>query len=305
MELINTIINELVDTNKSITSPFLKAKVLASQIQNSELLNWADSELQGYKSNNVPDYRTIFGHLQGNCINGYYRLTNYNLPTDNLDEETENKLKTIYLTQGINAIENLLRNEKGNVSFSLPSTIRSFLESNIQEMGNPYFQITSVFINIDKSILDWVLGIIRNKLLDFMLRIMDEFGQAVEIKDLKENKEKVNTIMNQTIINNSGDGVVLNTGNDANINASIQINKGSKDELIQKLKEANVPESDIQELVEIIDNDEPNIETQTLGTGAKTWVQKMFAKALDGSWSVGMSVAGGVLVELIKKYYGW
>ncbi|NLP59293.1 hypothetical protein, partial [Lutibacter sp. B1] len=36
MKLINDIINELVDTDKSINSPLLKTKVLASRLQNKE-----------------------------------------------------------------------------------------------------------------------------------------------------------------------------------------------------------------------------------------------------------------------------
>ncbi|KOY86240.1 hypothetical protein AD998_08860 [bacterium 336/3] len=306
MELINTIINELVDTNKSITSPFLKAKVLASQIQNSELLKWVNDEIQGYEQENLPDYRVKYGYLQGDYINGNSHLKNQPILTG-LGKDIEEEIKRIRFTQSLQELESMLSKESDTIIRNLlvPQLVKLVEQSIKRVPENRAFNLIHLEVITSITVVNNILSVVRNKLLDFMLKITEEFGQTVEIKDLKENKEKVNTIMNHTIINNSGDGVVVNTGNDANINASIQINKGSKDELIQKLKEANVPKSDVQELVEIIDNDEPNHETQTLGTGAKTWVQKMFAKALDGSWSVGTGVAGGVLVELIKKYYGW
>ena len=59
MKLIGDIINELVDSDKSIASPLLKTKVLASRLKNNDLLTWVNSELSGY-INDVPNYR-IFG----------------------------------------------------------------------------------------------------------------------------------------------------------------------------------------------------------------------------------------------------
>lgn len=44
MILINDIINELIDTVKSIGSPRLKTIVLVSRLENEVLLNWVSNE---------------------------------------------------------------------------------------------------------------------------------------------------------------------------------------------------------------------------------------------------------------------
>ena len=47
MELISQIINDLIDEEKSLNSALLKTKVLASRIQNQNLLDWINNELSG------------------------------------------------------------------------------------------------------------------------------------------------------------------------------------------------------------------------------------------------------------------
>ena len=66
MKLIHEIINELIDTDKSISSPLLKTKVLASRLQNDVLLNWVSYELKGYHTGgDLPDYRKYSGNITG------------------------------------------------------------------------------------------------------------------------------------------------------------------------------------------------------------------------------------------------
>jgi len=49
MKLLEAIINDLVVTDVSLSDPLLKTKVLATRIQNTQLLNWVESELSGYR----------------------------------------------------------------------------------------------------------------------------------------------------------------------------------------------------------------------------------------------------------------
>ena len=51
MNLVSQIINELIEPkDNSLNSALLKTKVLASRIQNTELLSWTNAELTGYNS---------------------------------------------------------------------------------------------------------------------------------------------------------------------------------------------------------------------------------------------------------------
>lgn len=149
-----------------------------------------------------------------------------------------------------------------------------------------------------------MLSVIRSKLLDFMLKLDEEFGNLTEIEELKEKNERISTIMNQTIINAS-DGSIVNTGENSIIDATISITKGDKVVLKQRLLDNGISGEDSDELIQILDSESSDRTTGKFGNKVNLWIQKMLGKALDGSWQIGIGAAGNLLSELIQSYYGF
>lgn len=307
MKLINDIINELVDTDKSISSPLLKTKVLASRLQNHELLEWVTNELKGYENDeDLPQYRIYHGNVTGTYINGSMQYNNQPVPTIGLNEGLEKIIHSVNFNQSITSLENLQTdNKSGILERTFPAEITGLIQNNWRKMGNPYLQLINCKVSIGVSSVTEVLSAVRNRLLDFMLKIDHEFGDITEIEELKTKSKEISTIMSQTIINTSGDGNVVNTGDKAKIEATINITKGNKKELVKHLKDIGISEGDTTELIEIIDTEEPNNEKKTFGKSVNEWTAKMLNKALDGSWNVGLGAAGSLLAEAIGKYYGF
>ncbi|WP_432670899.1 hypothetical protein [Flavobacterium sp. SM2513] len=304
MELISQIINDLIDEDKSLNSALLKTKVLASRIQNQELLNWVSNELSGYNSDNLPDYRReIQNELKGSFINGHMKYTNTQIPTDGLDINFEKKLRTTDFSESISSLESLVSKEKSStLSGAIRAELASIIENNWQSMGNPYLQIISVYKSISKSSVIEIITNVRNKLLDFMLELDGKYGDLTEIKDLKMKKEEISSIVNNTIIN--GDGNIFNSGKNVKITNSANINKANKEDLVKHLRDIGLNEEDTSEIVEIIDSENPDFKNEKFGVKVNTWIGKMIGKTLDGSWNVGIGAAGTLLAEAIKKYYG-
>ncbi|WP_294249522.1 hypothetical protein [uncultured Chryseobacterium sp.] len=215
MNLISQIVNELMDDRSSLNGALLKTKVLASRIGNQELLKWANSELSGYideDDEELPDYRkNIWNALQGTVVNGFTQYNNYEIPTVNLDEEIEHSLRTKNFFDSVNALESLIQ-EQGVLTSPIRAEIRQILENNWKRMGNPYISIVSCYKIIPKANIVAIISNVRSKLLDFLLAVETEFGESVEIKDLKSKNDEITSIMHQTIINNNGDGNSINTG---------------------------------------------------------------------------------------------
>lgn len=306
MKLINDIINELIDTDKSISSPLLKTKVLASRLQNEILLNWVSNELKGYdKTSDLPDYRKYNGNITGTYINRQMQYNDQPVPTVGLKREFEEMLRSMDFYQSISSLETLKgENKSGMLEQTFPAEITGLIQQNWRKMNNPYLQLVNCKKSIPVNAVVEILAFVRNNLLDFMLKIDSEFGNITEIEELKTKKEEIATIMNQTIINNSGDGNVVNTGEKAKIAATINIAKGSKEELVKHLHDIGLSHADTTELIEIIDTEEPNFEIKTFGQKVNSWTQKMLGKALDGSWNIGIGAAGSLIAEAIKTYYG-
>ncbi|MEN2402382.1 hypothetical protein GKZ90_0021510 [Flavobacterium sp. MC2016-06] len=305
MKLINDIVNELIDTEKSINSPLLKTKVLASRLQNETLLRWVSNELKGYNhSDELPDYRKFKGNIVGTYIVGNQQYNNQPVPIIGIDDEFRKSLTNMNFYDSVSSLENLKREDgRGKLEHVFPAEITGLIEENWINMGNPYLQLVNCKRWVAGNAVAGILASIRNNLLDFMLKIDSEFGNITEIEELKTKKKAIATIMNQTIINNTGDGNILNTGGKANISANISIAKGNKEELSRRLQEGGMNEDDVAELVEIIDDEEPNFVNKTFGQKVNTWTKKMLGKALDGSWNIGIGAAGSLIADAVKAYY--
>lgn len=303
MKLIGDVINELIDSKVSLTSPLLKTKVLATRIKNVPLLTWVNSELTGYSNpEDIPEYRTFPCSLTGTYLNGYTRFSNQAFPTNGLPEDIVDFYRKMDFAQSVEAIESLKNKAGGVLHLPLNAEMISVLELYIKKMGNPYLQILAADKELPDSALNQILSVIRSKLLDFMLKLEDEFGTSTDIQFLQKSNTKITSIMNQTIVTN-GNGNLLNTGDSAKIKASINVNTNDQDSLKKSLHDSGISEEDTAALIAVIDNEAPSADGK-FSVQVNHWISKMVNKALDGSWQIGVGAAGAVLAESLQHYYG-
>ncbi len=122
-------------------------------------------------------------------------------------------------------------------------------------------------------------------------------------------KEKSKEVGTSDLFRNAvfGDNatVVVGNGNVQNIkNAITQNDFGS---LAEELRKHAVQEEDIASLKIAIDADvdAPELDDKKLGANVRGWVKKMLSKTTDAVWNINLGVAGGLLTEALKAYYGW
>jgi hypothetical protein len=301
MDLIGDIINELVNADQSITGPLLKTKVLASRISNRELLSWVSRELDGYKKvSDLPEYRVSTGSLMGSYRNGPQLYTNCQIPVGTISSELYKSITAIEILDSISSIEKL---SKSNPVYTIGDDAKKYLEHSIRSMGNKFYEILTVHLTISSTLFSNILSSVRSRLLDFMLEVEKQFGQETEIKDLTKHPEIITTIMNTTI-NNNGDANVINTGNKANVTTNNSVNKGNQDLLAETLRSNGVANEDIQELLAVVDEEEPK-EVNKFSSAVSKWFTKMVGKALDGSWQIAVGTASGLLADALGVHYGW
>lgn len=102
---------------------------------------------------------------------------------------------------------------------------------------------------------------------------------------------------------NAGRNSVITTGNKNTIN-SINIVKGNLNNVEEELKHFKVATTDIREIIEILKIEKLVTHNGEFGMKTKSWLGKMMQKSIDGTWEVGIATAGGVLAEILKKYFG-
>ena len=109
--------------------------------------------------------------------------------------------------------------------------------------------------------------------------------------------------MNNTI-NNSGDGNVINTGNENQIENNVNLYKNDLSRLQNELVKQGIDNVDIEEIFEIIAVEEPNTEENRLGEKSNSWISKIINKSLNGVGKIATEISANVLATLIKQYYG-
>lgn len=181
------------------------------------------------------------------------------------------------------------------------------------EYAEAYRQICSVEFDIKKYQKEnWSSGIgdfyVSYDLYDAdelctLLKFRYEKLKNIRQKKTKEDINKTTNILNHMVINSSGDGNLINAGDKNRIRNTVTINKSNIELLKETLQSSGIEENDIEEL-ECILIEEPQCVGGKFGLKVNEWIKKMFNKAVDGSWQIGVGAAGTLLAESIMKYYG-
>lgn len=105
------IIKELANNSISLDVALSRLFIIASDIGNDELQQWAEWELHGYGKNKLPEYRyaknTVFKY---SGINGNYKVNNAPLPLLEIIKNEDPSTFYIPITDGIATIEGFINN---------------------------------------------------------------------------------------------------------------------------------------------------------------------------------------------------
>jgi hypothetical protein len=297
MELVEDLISQLKNNNYRLVDVLTNAKVLAHRLKEPIFKEWLNNEIEGYKTDSLPNYRIFPCEVICTMNNGYHEKKNEIYPKSAVPQEVWPYLFEIKLNDGINEVE--LLSDKDKIVFqNISPEICSLLSQNIN------FQVTYAQKRISNIRLSNIISTVKNRLLDFLLEIEDKFDESANF-----NQQEIHKIMEKTIFGGTttiGDNATIIIGDRNYAQVSNQQNlAGNLQELQNELRKHQVPEEDIMELVEIIPNESPDIEKKEFGPKVKSWLKKMTSKAIDGVWNVGIGTAGGILATTLSKYYGW
>ena len=102
----------------------------------------------------------------------------------------------------------------------------------------------------------------------------------------------------------SDGGAVNLVGNATNSTVSFTVLPNDLASLEKVLRDNGVQDKDIEELRAAVTTDEQPQKAGIFGPCVSSWIANMTKKAADGSWTIGLQVAGNLLYQVISKYYG-
>ncbi len=304
MTLLQQIQMEVIDSSSDLTSILRKCRILAQRLGHDGFKEWVIRELEGYPpGSELPDYRICRrGVILGHFFGAFGReLKNVQIPSTSIPERFRTTLTQVTFPQGVAAIKEQLDScEQGSMRFAWPAEAYQLIGQGdlIEDMN----LVQAVHI-VTTSELAGILDRIRNKILNFVLELESrdpEAGEAVKGKD-EIAKEQVQQIFNTVI---KGDVANMAQGSSSFVQqGKIEIKKGDIEALVQAITELGIGAEDINELRSAVAA-EPTASKAGFGKRVSGWIGKIVSKTAQGVYSISTSVAGSVISEALKKYYG-
>lgn len=313
--LLQEVIDDLVNTDKSLSSPLMKLNYFAKLVKNQELIDYTHQELNGYdKPDKIPSYRKAVGTLYVDFQAYIHQHTDKPLPISMIDERYREIFKYVHIKEGIASVEKLAKEagsgkSSGQMYKPLPMEMLFILQEPARRLyvSDVRIDVVNAKIGFGTSVIIEIPNAIRTKLLDFVMSLGENFGYNIEIETFNKKADINNqTIIHQmnTTINNSGDGNLINTGNENKIDSSITLYKGDIGRLQKELRNQGVDEEDIKEISEIVVSEEPNQDKAILGQKSNGWISKVINKSLNGIGKIATGISSNLLASLIRQYYG-
>lgn len=212
------IIKELANKEISLEVDFNRLLIIASDIGNTDLIDWATNELNGYSNDSkIPKYREgKMGHIVYSGINGRLQVNNQPLPLSVFDKEILDYIKVNYFDQDIATIERFAFGDNGEIGLDLTE-----LAGNVYK--NSSIQCISISMKFPKEMFLGILSAIRTKLLKIFIELDRDFG-CLDNLDIDTNGRKLEDINNKL-------NVIIYEDNSVTIGDSNKL----KNNLFQKL----------------------------------------------------------------------
>lgn len=315
--ILKEVIGDLVNGEKSLVGALMKLQYFAALTDNHMLIDFVLHELNGYPQGVIlPEYRKAVNTIRVDLQFGEAAYSNLEIPLELIDEQYREVLRVHPIIQSVAVLENKMAlsrdKEQGQLlSMEIPMVHWKLLQRAAGKLyKNEYYRADVVGARLltNADIIPKALTAIRSRLLSFVIEISKSFGYNIEIDSFNKtqgaNNEKLTSLFMNTVINNQGDGNLINTGTAANIDATINISKGDKEQFSHGLKSLGVEDSDIVEINQIIEEEADSFETKSLGDKSIDWITKVSGKALKGIGSISKGVTSSVLADLVKQYFG-
>jgi hypothetical protein len=295
--LLDKIIELATDDKQPLPVLLRQCIVLAHELKNVGLREWANRELKGYPdSSNVPEYRTVRAGATGTFNAGYtFPTIRRPIPAAVLDEGHRWAAETVHLAEPVTAYETALKS--GSKSQRLVYEWNANLVGYYQDKLIDGHVLVDAWQEVSFGTIAGVLDTIRTRVLNMALDIKSEIGESdTALKSVAPNSREAE-VVDRIVINQIFGGTVFQ-GDQQSINIQ-NISVASWDELKKALISFGIGESDLDELALHTQED-----GKTLGTGVKGWISRSAPKVMERGLQVGTSVGTTILTELIKRHFG-
>lgn len=196
------IIKDIVEDKASLEQSLNRLYVLALDVKNTTLANWAEKELSGYDSTDeLPEYRKAVNlTLRYTGINGSFQVTNQPLPPSFIKKEHRDQIKNIELYDSIRYLSELASADRQSEKDV------SALAGEVWENTNGAVQCISIKQIIPQAIFQNACAQVKHKMIQALAGLEKKYGNLdrLGIDISGKNMAQIaidNAELNRTVLN--------------------------------------------------------------------------------------------------------
>lgn len=296
MQLLDEIIDLAAREEGSVATLLRKCLVLAHALKNERLKTWAENELNGYRNDEVPEYRHTPAPAKGLFVGGFgAQIKDQPIPPAMLKKEHRSFAESVELRQPIASYESV--GPGSRFKFDWPANLTILYEGGFFEG----YALNRAWQEVPGSVLVGLTDTIKTRVLRFALELKDDLGSVSEnFDELPEGK------VDQQVITYIFGGTNVIASRDFTQIESIEIAQGDWNSLAKSLTKLGINDSAIAELKTALDHDSRDETRPTPGLGkrATTWLKELGKKSGGMAVSIGVEVAKKGITAWILQYLG-
>ena len=300
MTLLDKIIELATDNQQPLTVLLRKCIVLAHEMKNDQLKEWANHELNGYPDQTkVPRYRTVSAGAAGTFNAGYmFPTVKRQIPAAVMEKGHRRFAEKVHLSEPVSAYETNLTVLKANKGQVMVYKWDANLIGYYQEKFIDGHVLLDAWQEVPLGVIAGMLDTIRTRVLNLALELKSEIGDSdADLKKVTHDSgeaEKVKNIVQTQIFG----GTVYMAAGQQNVNVQ-SIAVGNWEDLEKVLNESGVGEKDVAELSQALQQD-----NKAMGATVKGWISRNAGKVFNSGLQVGVSAGTTILTQYIKRHLG-
>lgn len=198
------IIIDLIKNKVFVSDVLYQLKLLVPDLNDDSIVNWINSELEGYKdSDNIPPYRHLKSPLYGEIQ--YYSSGSLISRKMQIPVKTKHlNLLEYTMKDNISVIEKWAKEDSSDKKMPFDLRIASNIaDINLSEMC----QIMGAWLPIASASFSEITNSVKNRILDILMELENKYGNlddyTIDFKDKKDRDATSKTIINIIYNNNS------------------------------------------------------------------------------------------------------
>lgn len=302
MSLLLDIQKSAIDEKKSVPELLRMCRVLAHELGNGDLAEWAQKELQGYAGMaELPAYRILWSGSAGDFTNGFSALKSRMLATSTFPEEFRKLAEAARLYQPVSDLVEIANamEKDDNMRLCWAADYVHYLNT-IKHWGD--VECTRLYWSVSDAHIKGLLQAIRDTVLSYVLDIRSvtpSDGKADEDLALPAVREASKNVFITNILGGTSNVAVGSTS--VRQTLSVVVRPGDAASLQEFLASQGLASPDIDDLQRAIEDDGVPSDPNSPGGKVAAWLGRWTLRASGG---VGSSIAANVIWEAVRRYYG-